>query len=308
MGSLYTSELSRAVSESVAAALQRSFQGELRSASALGSGWSTSAELLNRNDSTERYFVKLSEPQAVSMFSAEFEGIQAMAESETVRVPAPICYGNTAERSFIVLEYLDLGGIGNEAVYRDFGEKLAAMHRCSSGGRGYGWHRGNTIGSTPQLNTWMHSWADFFVENRLRYQLKLARSRQGGRLRNEDALLQRVHSVLQEHEIQHQVTPSLVHGDLWTGNVATLRNQNEVVIFDPATYYGDREVDLAMTELFGRLPRAFYQAYDASWPLPKGYREKRRVIYNLYHILNHGALFGGGYYDQAQSMIETILR
>ncbi|KAF6003468.1 fructosamine 3 kinase [Cyanidiococcus yangmingshanensis] len=308
MGSSSGNVLAQAILESVSAALQRRFEGELRTSGGLGSGWSTSAELVNRNNPQERYFVKLSSPEAVSMFSAEFEGIQAMEATRTVRVPKPICYGNIASRSFIVLEYLELGGSGSESVYADLGKKLAAMHRRSSAGRGYGWHRGNTIGSTPQLNTWMTHWADFFVENRLRYQLKLARSRASGRLRNEDALLQRVHAVLQEHELEHDLVPSLVHGDLWTGNVAVLRSSNEAAIFDPATYYGDREVDLAMSELFGRLPRSFYRAYEAAWPIPSGYREKRREIYNLYNILNHGALFGGGYYDQAQSMIQSILR
>jgi fructosamine-3-kinase len=309
MSSSPATELRQCIVESVSNALQRRFPGELRGAGTVGSGWSTSAELINQSDPQERYFVKLSSPEAVSMFSAEFEGIQAMDETKTVRVPKPICYGNTASHSFIVLEYLEFGGMGKESTYERFGERLAAMHRCSSDGRGYGWHRGNTIGATPQLNAWMSRWADFFVENRLRYQLKLARSRGGGgRLRNEDALLQRVHALLQEHEIEHDLVPSLVHGDLWTGNVAVLRNDGEAAIFDPATYYGDREVDLAMSELFGRLPRSFYRAYETAWPVPPGYREKRREIYNLYHILNHGALFGGGYYDQAQSMIRAILR
>lgn len=110
------------------------------------------------------------------------------------------------------------------------------------------------------------------------------------------------------HEQQHNVMPSLVHGDLWTGNVSIVRDTKEALIFDPATYYGDREVDLAMSECFGQLPASFYKGYHDAWPIPPGYVEERRIIYNLYHILNHGALFGGGYYGQAQSMMDSILR
>ncbi|KAK4534405.1 hypothetical protein CDCA_CDCA01G0430 [Cyanidium caldarium] len=298
--------LSDAICKSISEAIGKPFRGRVRGGG-LGGSWS-SASLLRSDDGGEGedFFVKLGAPEAVSMFSAEFEGLREMQQTQSVRVPAPVCYGIAERRSFIVMESLNLGAGGADS-YRQLGEQLAAMHRHSSDGRGYGWHRGNTIGATPQINTWTEDWPTFFVEHRLRYQFRLA-DRRGHPFHDHEVVLQRVKEVLAEHCTHHQVMPSLVHGDLWGGNVAVLSDSGEPVIYDPATYYGDREVDLAMSELFGRLPGPFYSAYHAVWPIPPGYQEARREIYNLYHILNHGALFGEGYYQQAESMVRSIMR
>ncbi|MGK7934708.1 MAG: fructosamine kinase family protein, partial [Xenococcaceae cyanobacterium] len=141
---------------------------------------------------------------------------------------------------------------------------------------------------------------DFFAEQRIGYQLKLAK-RRGGSFPDTNKVVEAVREQLANR------TPeaSLVHGDLWSGNAAVTKT-GEPTIFDPATYYGDREVDLAMTELFGSFPASFYHGYDRAWQLDSGYR-KRKTIYNLYHILNHFNLFGGGYGSQAKRMIEQIL-
>jgi protein-ribulosamine 3-kinase len=174
------------------------------------------------------------------------------------------------------------------------------MHRATSGR--FGWHRDNTIGATPQLNAWESDWIVFWQTYRLGYQLDLAaRSGHGGQLqRRGGLLLERLPALF-----DHAPVPSLLHGDLWGGNFSGDAEGNPV-IFDPACYYGDREADLAMTELFGGFSGRFYSAYRAAWPLDPGY-DTRKTLYNLYHILNHLNLFGGGYGSQAERMIDRLL-
>jgi fructosamine-3-kinase len=142
----------------------------------------------------------------------------------------------------------------------------------------------------------------FWSENRLGFQLKLALEKGcGPRL---EKLGQDVLQAL-PMLLTHNPKPSLLHGDLWAGNSA-FDGSCQPIVFDPATYYGDREVDLAMTELFGGFSSEFYRGYEATWPLPKGYSE-RKTVYNLYHILNHFNTFGGAYATQAEEMMRSIL-
>jgi fructosamine-3-kinase len=164
----------------------------------------------------------------------------------------------------------------------------------------FGWDINNTIGSTVQINNWTANWAEFWAKHRIGYQLKLAR-RRGGHFPQGERLLEVIPELLAGHEPQ----PSLVHGDLWGGN-AGVTSAGEPVIFDPAAYFGDREVDIAMTELFGGFSAQFYRGYNQVWPLEGGY-DQRKTLYNLYHILNHFNLFGGSYESQANQMINRIL-
>jgi fructosamine-3-kinase len=179
------------------------------------------------------------------------------------------------------------------------GRQLAAMHSHTSN-LGFGWDTNNTIGSTPQINFWTADWVEFYTQHRLGYQFKLA-NRRGGHFPQQEKLL----TAIPQLPADYQPQPSLVHGDLWGGNAAFTAN-GEPVIFDPATYFGDREVDVAMTELFGGFPTTFYQGYNEVFPLTAGY-EKRKILYNLYHILNHFNLFGGSYESQANRMIAQLL-
>ncbi|MBH8572843.1 fructosamine kinase family protein [Nostocaceae cyanobacterium CENA369] len=245
------------------------------------------------------YFVKLNQASQVAMFEAEALGLKQMVETHSIRVPKPICWGTSGNSSYIVLEWLDMGG-GNNQSWTEMGRKLAAMHKATSQ-KGFGWDVNNTIGSTPQINTWTTDWAEFYAKHRLGYQFQLAR-RRGGNFPKQDELLQVIPDLLTERQIQ----PSLVHGDLWGGNAGCTAS-GEPVIFDPATYFGDREVDIAMTELFGGFPAAFYKGYNEVFPLDAGY-ERRKILYNLYHIVNHFNLFGGGYGSQANRMIDQILQ
>jgi len=247
-----------------------------------------------------RYFVKLNDVARLAMFEAESEGLAEITNSKSVRVPQPICLGTHDSHAFLVLEYLDIvhsAGKSEELL----GRQLATMHRSTT--NEFGWRRDNTIGSTPQINTAEQNWVTFYREHRLRFQLELAaRNNPGGNLlRRGEQLLEKLPAFF----ANYQPLPSLLHGDLWGGNHAALRDGTPV-IFDPAVYYGDRETDIAMTELFGGYSTEFYAAYNEDWPLDAGYRV-RKNLYNLYHVLNHFNLFGGGYGGQGERMIEMLL-
>ena len=243
------------------------------------------------------YFVKINQASQVEMFAAEALGLKQIIKTETIRVPEPICWGVAEYSSFIVMEWLEFSR-GDTQAWEQMGQNLAAMHR-TSGASQFGWERNNTIGSTLQQNDWTDNWAEFFAQHRIGYQLKLAQRRGGDFPR-------RAIAAIQENLANRQPQPSLVHGDLWSGNAA-VTTSGEPVILDPATYWGDREVDIAMTELFGGFPAAFYRGYSQVWQLDEGYQQ-RKTIYNLYHILNHFNLFGGGYGSQANRMIAQILK
>jgi len=246
---------------------------------------------------TERFFVKLNVPQRQWMFDAERDGLDALAACNALRVPRPLCCGKDDERSWLVLEYLEFGSLPD---WGRFGEGLARQHRCTSAA--FGWHRDNVIGATPQLNAPLASWPEFFRRHRLAPQFELA-SRNG-----HTALQDRGTRLLERLDAffaGDPPLPSLLHGDLWSGNAGFL-GAGEPVIYDPAVYYGDREADLAMTELFGGFPAEFGAAYRAAWPLDAGYALRRR-LYNLYHLLNHLNLFGPDYLARCRSEIDWLL-
>jgi len=258
----------------------------------------STAEILESGG--RRYFVKINDAARLGMFEAESEGLTEIANTKSVRVPQVVCSGTHADHAYLVLEYLDIGhGAGKSDEL--LGLQLVAMHRTAHAR--FGWHRANTIGLTPQINTGEQDWVTFYREHRLRFQL--ARADENGYGEN---LLRRGELLLEKLPVffaSYQPLPSLLHGDLWGGNHAVLRDGTPV-IFDPAVYYGDREADLAMTELFGGYSPVFYDAYREAWPLDPGYRA-RRDLYNLYHVLNHLNLFGGGYRGQAQQLIDRLL-
>jgi fructosamine-3-kinase len=245
-------------------------------------------------------FLKTGPASSYDMFSAEAEGLEALAASSVIRVPEVVACGASGDTSFVALEWLDLGRTNRHAEAR-LGEQLAALHRSTS--EAFGWHRDNTIGLTPQHNDRSDDWVDFFREHRLGFQLRLAADNGfTGTLQEQGArLLKRLPLFFEDYSPE----ASLLHGDLWGGNWACC--DGEPVIFDPAVYYGDRETDLAMTRLFGGFGRAFYDAYESAWPLAPGHRE-RNDLYQLYHVLNHLNLFGSGYLGRAQDLIQRLLR
>ena len=250
------------------------------------------------SDRNRHYFIKTNHVSRAFMFEAEAEGLREMAASKTVRVPGPMCYGEYGNQCYLVLEYLDLGG---HADMRRFGRQLAAMHRVTADR--FGWRIDNTIGSTPQPNTQCDNWIGFWRERRLGFQLELAAKQ--GYVGDLQRLGERLMADFPALFAGYNPAPSMLHGDLWGGNYGALKG-GEPVIFDPAFYYGDREADLAMTTLFGGFGSDFYAAYEEAWPLHPDYRV-RRTFYNIYHIINHANMFGGGYHGQAIGMIERVL-
>jgi len=251
---------------------------------------------------SQTYFVKCNHADKLTMFEAEAAGLSDIAMANVIKVPKPICWGIAGQRAYIVLEYIDFGsGSGSVSCDAEFGRQLAAMHQITQ--PQYGWRGENTIGSTRQINQLDSSWLSFWRDNRLGFQLRLAAQNGFG------SQLQRKGEKLQEnlHVFFKSTLPdaSLLHGDLWSGNYA-FDAQGRPVIFDPAVYYGDRETDIAMTELFGGFSQQFYQAYNEILPLDDGYKV-RKILYNLYHILNHLNLFGSGYLLQSESMMDRLL-
>jgi len=246
----------------------------------------------------ERYFVKAQAPSRLDVLEAEAEGLRELSRAGTLRVPAPVLCAAAGECAFLVLEWLDFGAGGRDAA---LGAGLAQLHRISADR--YGWRRDNTIGATPQDNAWSDDWATFFRDRRIAPQLALAARNSRGKWlqQNGDRLLAAIPLLL----AGHAPAASLLHGDLWFGNAARLAS-GAPVIYDPAVYFGDREADLAMTELFGGFASDFYAAYREVSPIDAGY-PVRRTLYNLYHVLNHFNLFGGGYGDQARTMIAQLL-
>ncbi|MFP5408237.1 MAG: fructosamine kinase family protein [Gammaproteobacteria bacterium] len=233
-----------------------------------------------------------------AMFEAEAAGLAELAAAHAVRVPQVICQGVAEDSAYLVLEYLPLDGHGDAAL---LGRQLAQQHRVRA--VQFGGPHDNWIGATPQQNAWMEDWVEFWRARRLGFQLeRAARNGYGGALQRDGETLM---ARLGEFFIGYRPQPALLHGDLWGGNHGFLADGTPV-IFDPAAYYGDRECDLAMSELFGGFAPAFHAAYREAWPLDAGYAT-RRTLYNLYHILNHANLFGGGYAAQAHRMTLQLL-
>ena len=266
----------------------------------LGGGCIADAAVAEFADGS-RVFVKRVAGQP-GMFEAEAAGLRALAEAGAIRVPRVLAVAQEA----LVLEMIEAAP-RKRGFSEDFGRRFAALHRHR--GKACGFPQDNFIGATPQPNRpldgpWEsaaeddgHGWPRFFLERRLRYQVELAAQR-GGELAR---LLDRAEALILELLGSAIEPPVILHGDLWGGNYI-VDERGEACLIDPAVYYGHREADLAMTRLFGGFDRAFYQAYEEAFPLVAGHDE-RLPIYQLYHVLNHFNLFGGGYHDQSRRIL-----
>lgn len=261
-------------------------------------GCINSAYLLQGKDNS--YFIKINQAQMISMFEAEFSGLKEIEQTHTIKVPQPILSGIFKNNSFLVLESIILKP-GSQQSDKQLGHQLAALHQLKQ--PFFGWHIDNTIGSTEQINHSSNNWLNFWRTNRLDFQLSLAEKNgfSGTLIESGEKLSSSLHHFF----IGYTPHPSLLHGDLWAGNAA-MTDQGEPIIYDPACYYGDRETDIAMTELFGGFSSSFYAAYNEYYPLDSAY-SLRKTLYNLYHILNHLNLFGASYQQQAQNMMDSLL-
>ncbi len=260
------------------------------------SGGCINAAVRGRTASGRAIFVKSNDAAPPGMFEAEAAGLRALAAaSGGPRIPEVLAVSEP--ESLLVLEWLERGRPG-PGYWERFGRELAALHRTTHSH--YGFASGdNTIGSAPQPNPLMTDWLTFFRDHRLDFQRRLLR-RKGRCPAALDRALDQVLEQLDRWLDLPDEHPALLHGDLWSGN-AMCGAKGEPIIFDPAAYFGCREADLAMTELFGGFDRHLLSAYEEAFPLAPGYPE-RRDLYNLYHVLNHANLFGGSYASQALSI------
>lgn len=246
-------------------------------------------------------FLKENSDQYKDMFKVEAEGLKALSNTKGPRIPEVYSVDTMQNKQYLTLEYIYPGN-KNKNFWENFGRNLAIMHNLNSSDF-YGFNNNNYIGSTKQINNIEKSWISFFGHNRLYYQAKLA-------LKNnlcDYTLLKKIEKIISKLPdiIDEPQKSSLLHGDLWGGNYMVDTN-GDAVLIDPAVYYGHREADLAMTELFGSFNTIFYKSYNETYPLLPGYRE-RKDLYNLYHILNHLNLFGSSYISSALSIINKYL-
>lgn len=248
------------------------------------------------SDGRKRFFVKINNAEASLNFQAEALGLMALSANEHIQVPKFICHDICEEKSYLVLQHIIIKD-GESDQWQNLGSALAHMHKTQSQ-TDFGCDFNNYIGKTPQVNHLMVNWCDFFAENRIGHMLQLL-AQSGIRFVDIDAAVEQVKSYLKSHQPQ----ASMLHGDLWRGNVGFFKSQP--VMFDPAFYYGDRETDIAMTELFGRFPESFYRGYQQTWPLDVNYKS-RKSLYQLYHILNHALMFGGHYMQSARETLKQI--
>lgn len=259
-------------------------------------------------DSGERFFVKWHPHAPPDMYLREAECLDLMRRVTSLRVPKPLwaCNADEAGPAFLVLEDISVPSAEASRARpqrsphfdETLAHGLATMHRHTA--EAYGFYHDNYIGSTPQPNPWTASWVEFFRQHRLEHMIRLLVEQgrlEKAHLRDATRFLDRLELYLDAAGSQ----PALLHGDLWAGNVMADGDGTPAII-DPACYFGDREADLAMTYLFGGFSQQFYDAYDEAFPLHPAFAE-RRDIYNLYHLLNHAYLFGGGYLRQALAII-----
>jgi len=245
-------------------------------------------------------FIKTNSPDMENMFRTEAAGLSELGKVPgSPRVPQVFCGGTDKDRSFLLMEYCS-PGVKSSAFSEDLGSSLAHMHKNARSSR-CGLQHSNFIGASVQINTPSESWIDFFRQRRLEVQLKMARDKGLA-----DSHLTGIIIGLMDH-LENFLIPcddgqsSLLHGDLWSGNVIS-DEEGRAVIIDPAVYYGHREADIAMTELFGGFNSSFYRGYNETWPLEEGY-SRRRDLYNLYHMLNHLNLFGSSYAGSVLSIV-----
>lgn len=287
---------------SVASAVESLYPGDsILSRSAGGGGGCINSASILVLKSGRFLFMKENAQAPEDMFPCEAEGLSFLKKNYPLEIPRPLALGKEGRNSFLILENID-SGTRSADFWTTFGHSLAEMH-LKGRSETYGFHQDNYIGATRQVNTPMARWTDFFVENRLLYQIRLAGKRglaDSHIIGGVEAICRRIEEILPNPDF-----PSLLHGDLWSGNFMVDSN-GQAVLIDPAVYYGHPEADLAMTELFGGFNSEFYRAYEEVNPLEPGYR-RRKDLYNLYHMLNHLNLFGSSYEGSVRSIISTYL-
>ncbi|KAJ2756923.1 hypothetical protein GGI19_000445 [Coemansia pectinata] len=249
-----------------------------------------------------QYFVKhhiadadMDQQSCIKMFEAEVAGLNSLRQTGAFRVPRPLGVGPVSDGAFLVTEFIQLQPLSDQ---RRFGQALAAMH-LAKGQDKFGFHMNNFIGTTPQPNSWNESWADFLYM-RLKFQFDQAPFPEKAQ-KQAERLLANLPTFFQDIP---NIVPSMIHGDLWSGNCATDEN-GEPVVYDPAVYWGHNESELGIMRLFGRFSDELYEAYHALIPKAPGF-DKRAPIYELYHLVNHLNMFGVAYLDRCTRLLQII--
>lgn len=267
-----------------------------QSSSSIGGGCINQTSKIQSVDG-RTFFLKINQASFLPFFEAEALALEEIRATQTIMAPDVITHGVAKDQAFLVLEYIDEGQ-SSPGSQKNLGTLLAKMHKIEQ--PFFGWERDNCIGATPQPNPKTNSWPVFYRDHRLAFQFKLAQSK-GSTFDGAQKLLESIESFFSDYSPH----PSLLHGDLWGGN-ASCDSSGVPFLYDPASYYGDREADLAFTYMFGGFSSSFYDAYNQEYPLNSGFSQ-RKTLYNLYHELNHFNLFGGGYASSAQSSIDQLL-
>ena len=245
------------------------------------------------------FFVKINLAERYpAMFEKEALGLKALNDAGVLRVPQVIATGESGKEAFLILEWIESAPY-KSGFWEDFGKKMALLHLHHNDE--FGFDHDNYIGSLPQSNRYHSVWSSFFVSERLEPQIKLARNTQ----KIDRKIVQMFERFFKKTPaLFPEEKPSLVHGDLWSGNFMT-DEKGEAVIMDPAVYYGHREMDLAMSQLFGGFDPRFYAAYHEIFPLESGWQE-RMDFCNLYPLMVHVNLFGGGYLNSVISILKRF--
>jgi fructosamine-3-kinase len=242
------------------------------------------------------YFLKYNNASRFpQMFEKEAKGLSLLRSAGEIYIPEVIYHAETGRDAFLLLEFIDSAN-QIEIFWEDFGKRLAKLHNHK--GDRFGLDHDNYMGSLHQFNNFHDNWIEFFIHERLERQIKLAREN-GAIGRNDVSAFERLYKRLDE--IFPETLPSLIHGDLWSGNFI-VNGKGAACLIDPAVYYGHPEIDIAMSRLFGGFDIRFYESYIEYNPLEKGW-EKRLDIYNLYPLMVHVNLFGGSYLGSVQEII-----
>lgn len=233
------------------------------------------------------------------MFKVEADGLKTLYSARSVKIPEVVAFGEGESYAWILMEYIE-GAAKKVGYWQELGYQLASLHRNSADS--YGLAHNNYIGSLPQNNQYLDNWVEFLISRR--YEPMVKRALNNGEIEKEDAAnFEKLYGKL-KNLLVHE-PPSLLHGDLWSGNLI-VDSKGSPALIDPAVYYGNREIEIAFTKLFGGFDRQFYTTYQEEWPLEDGYND-RFDIYNLYPLMVHVNLFGGGYLSQVKSIIKRFV-
>ncbi len=271
---------------------------EIQNLGIIGGGSINDARRVDTSHGT--FFAKINDAEAFpAMFEAEVHGLTFLAEHSNFEIPKPVGHGETSGSQWILMQFVDRASPAAD-YWENFGKGLAELHKKTN--VKFGLDRENYLGNLQQKNGYMDTWAGFFAEHRIAPQLKMARDQNYASTEMVRLLEKLMGRVDRYFPVE---PPAAIHGDLWTGNFCT-NHKGEATIFDPSAHYGHREMDIAMSKLFGGFDERFYEAYNAHYPLEKDW-ETRLPIANLYPLLAHLNIFGETYASQIMNILRKNL-